>query len=174
MSETGQAVVPGPVLANLLGVSPAILGRLATGGIVARVGRDRYELWASVSGYIKHLHGRIRERKAPGHVTGLAAEKIGKTRAERERVEMENARVRSQTVSVEEVLAAFGPIFEAVRERILSADGLEPDEKDDLLSDLRGILEKERLKHVGNGNGSLGFAASVVVSAADKLPQVGG
>jgi hypothetical protein len=170
MAETGSTAVPGPVLANLLGLSVAMLGKLASGGVVARVGRDQYDLWPSVSGYIRHLHGRIRERKAPVHVTGLAAEKIGKTKAERERVEMENARARGETVSVEEVLAAFGPVFSSMRERILATDSLEVSEKDELLGDLRGILERERLRHVGNGNGVSPVGGVPGGAAADKLP----
>ena len=135
--------VSGPELAVLLGVTEIHLGKLATAGTLVRTGRNQFDLRASVKGYIKHLQDRIHERKAPEHVKGLAAEKIRKTREEADRVARENAVAAGKLADVEEVTQSLNRTFGAMRDHIQACPTLEEDDKVTLLTELRGILNRE-------------------------------
>ena len=72
----------------------------------------------------------------------LNAERLRKTKAESERIELENEKTRGTLVSVEATYKHFEHFFVALRARIL-ASGLTEDEKDELLKDLRGIKARD-------------------------------
>ena len=178
-TEAGNVVkVPTATLCRLFGISDVHLGKLAAAGHVFRAGIGQYDLWASVRGYIGFLQKRAESgRKAPQkHTLSLAEAKIQETRERSERLALRNAEARGELVSIRQIVRAFGNIFSAMRERILSSD-LTDAEKDLLLGDLRGLLEAEALtherNHAGHGRGPSGAGPVPSASAKDDLSAMG-
>ena len=178
-TEAGNVVkVPTATLCRLFGISDVHLGKLAAAGHVFRAGIGQYDLWASVRGYIGFLQKRVESgRKAPQkHTLTLAEAKIEETRERKERLALRNAEARGELVPVRQIVRAFGNVFAAMRERILSSD-LTDAEKDLLLGDLRGLLEAEALtherNHAGHGRGPSGAGPVPSASAKDDLSAMG-
>lgn len=165
--------VSGAVLGKLLNVAEPYLNRLATQGVVVRKAKGQFELWSSVRGYIKFLQSRIHERKTPDHTKSLAMEKIRKTREEADRVAMENQKGRGLLVSTDEIMKAFGGVFAGARDVILASTNLDDTEKEVLLTQFCGLLDREALKHERNSNGAPGVQDVPSDPPEDNLPGVG-
>ena len=154
-AQIDTAEVSAPTLSNLLSVSEVQLGRLAAVGVILRTRFGKYDLWQSVRAYVVHLHQRIRDgRSAPAeHTLDLASAKIRETKERADKLSLDNARLRGDLVSVDQMVAILASFLGAARERIM-ASGLDPDEKERVLGDLSGLLNLAAEKHERNGNGA--------------------
>ncbi len=90
--------------------------------------------------YIRYLRDRASAPEMSN--TDFAAEKLGKTRAERELLEMELAKERKQLIPRERILAFIENVFVAVKMKI-TGSSLSDIEKERILNDLVGLREAD-------------------------------
>ena len=173
--KNDSAEVSASTLARLLSISEVQLGKLAVQGHIVRKSHGKYDLWQSVRAYVIYLHQRIRDgRSAPAeHTKDLAAAKIREMRERGDRVAMENARMRAELVPVDDLMRAYSKFLVSARERILACSLL-AEEKEALMTDLRGLLDREALEHDGARNGHSSAGGNPGDAAGVELPGVGG
>jgi len=111
------ATYPGPVLAQLLDITPRRLQQLAREGVIPRDQRGRYDLVGVVQGYVRYL----RSRAIAGDVAGgTPADKERLVKAKADIAEMEADRMRGNLVPADEADEAWQPVAMAVRQRCLA------------------------------------------------------
>jgi hypothetical protein len=66
-------LVSGQELAARLGITPTRVSKLGGDGVMVRVGRGRYRLWASIKGYCEFLRKAATQRESP---TALARKRL--------------------------------------------------------------------------------------------------
>lgn len=66
MSDAAKPSVPGTTLAKLFNLTPVRIQQLAKLGHVVKTAHGRYDLWASVSGYIRFLQERCNGKGVSG------------------------------------------------------------------------------------------------------------
>jgi phage terminase Nu1 subunit (DNA packaging protein) len=141
-------------LSKLLSLSEVHLGRLASQGVIHRTRYGHYDLWQSVRAYVVYLHQRIRDGRSapPEHTRDLASAKIRESRERADRLSLDNARLRRELVSVEDMVSGLSTFIAAARERVLGSS-LQPEERDRLLNDFAGLLTSIASDHERSGNG---------------------
>jgi phage terminase Nu1 subunit (DNA packaging protein) len=65
MDDMDDELISGPALAHRLGLTPTTVSKLGGDGILVRVDRGQYKLWASVAGYVSHLRTFATGRDTP-------------------------------------------------------------------------------------------------------------
>ncbi|MDR5655254.1 terminase small subunit [Ruixingdingia sedimenti] len=112
--------IDGPGLCDLLGISPAMLTELKNRGIAKHLGRDAWDLAATVRGYCAHLRGTASGRGGEEEVANLTAERARLAREQADAQALKNAAARGELVRAEEVTRAWSGILGQVRARVLA------------------------------------------------------
>jgi phage terminase Nu1 subunit (DNA packaging protein) len=123
-------------MAKMIDVSPRRLRQLVQEGIVPKAERGRYNPFAVNLAYIRYLRDRATQPDMSN--TDFAFERLGKTKAERELLELELAKERRQLIPRERCFMFIENIFVAVKMKI-AGSGLSDIEKDQILNDLVGL-----------------------------------
>jgi phage terminase Nu1 subunit (DNA packaging protein) len=123
-------------MAKMIDVSPRRLRQLVQEGIVPKAERGRYNPFAVNLAYIRYLRDRATQPDMSN--TDFAFERLGKTKAERELLELELAKERRQLIPRERCFMFIENIFVAVKMKI-TGSGLSDIEKDQILNDLVGL-----------------------------------
>ena len=131
---------PTEKMARMIDVTPRHLQRLALDGIIPKADRGRYRPFEVNHAYIRYLRDRA---SAPaGSETDLAMERLGKTRAERELLEMELAKERKEVITRGRVFQFLENVVVAVREKILGSS-MSDLEKERVLNDLVSLRDAD-------------------------------
>jgi hypothetical protein len=104
-ADLSRKIVPGTVLAAVLGVSDRWVRELRDGGYIEQAAGGGYELGASVRGYAEFLKSRVPKKDSDHSV--LAREQAAKVRRE-------NLRARGLLQPVDLVAETLAGIFEAI------------------------------------------------------------
>lgn len=112
--------IDGPGLCDLLGVSPAMLTELKNRGIARHLGRDAWDLAATVRAYCAHLRGTASGRGGEEEVANLTAERARLAREQADAQALKNAVLRRELVPVAEVAREWGDVLRSIRARILA------------------------------------------------------
>ncbi|MEM8822447.1 MAG: terminase small subunit [Pseudomonadota bacterium] len=118
-SEPADAeTVTAEVVGEWLGVSGTQVHRLARQGVIPRTDDKRFDLRAAILAYAAHLRDAQRGRTTTD--PDLQAEKLRLARANAEKIELANAKVRGALVPVAEVEAAWAAVLRDVRAAMLA------------------------------------------------------
>jgi phage terminase Nu1 subunit (DNA packaging protein) len=109
-------------LAQLFDCSARQIQRLATEGIVVRLGRGRFDAEASTANYIRSLRQTAAGRAHDNDVA-LTEERALLAREQRVGHEIKNALARAELVEIEEVGRQVEAQYSTVRERLLAIPG---------------------------------------------------
>jgi phage terminase Nu1 subunit (DNA packaging protein) len=111
-----DAIVTGPELAKLLGITPTTVSKLGGDGTVVRCGRGRYRLGPSVRGYCES------HRKASSHRTSpTQTERARVLRLQGDRLEQQMKVERKDLVSFAEGVATAATMSHLFRSSLLAA-----------------------------------------------------
>ena len=119
MSGAESPTYPLKTIAKLLKLTERRVQQLAKSGIIPRAAHGRYDLVASVQGYIHYLQERA---AGPATVAGAIdyhVEKARKTRAEADIAEMDAAKRKGEAIDAAEVKRAWMLILGEVRANLL-------------------------------------------------------
>ncbi len=117
-AEASADAVSNDELADFLGVHPRHVGVLVREGTIERVGRGRFSLRASVRAYCEKL--RRDQVGRPSSNKDLNAEKLRLARANADKVELANARLRGELAEIREVEAEWSSLLRDVRAGLLA------------------------------------------------------
>ncbi|GGC90457.1 hypothetical protein [Chelatococcus reniformis] len=107
-------------LAALFDCSERTIRDLAQRGVLAKVGRDRYDAPASVTAYIRHLREQPSARGSGSGDLNPEQERARKDRALADKTELQNAVTRGELVSAEDAEAAWVEMISIARSRLLA------------------------------------------------------
>ncbi len=128
-------------MSKFIDVTPRRLQQLVQEGIVPKgEGRGRYSPIVVNLAYIRYLRDRATQPEMSN--TDFASEKLGKTRAERELLELELAKERKEVIPRESVFRFLENTFVAVKMKITGSH-LSDIEKERILNDLVGLREAD-------------------------------
>jgi hypothetical protein len=116
-------------ICSITGLSDRRIRQLSHDGYFPAPIRGVYQTEETLKGLFRYYRTKQEERST------LTSERLRKTRAEADRVELEVCKARGQVVEIEAVYGWLAPLFVAYRARILSSSLTDP-EKDELLADL--------------------------------------
>lgn len=122
-------------LCRLFGLTAARVGQLCKDGVIFKTGKNQYDLWRSVKGYITYLQNRKTNQHGASGNADLDAERLRKTTEEADKLALANARSRGELVEIAMVKRLGQNVMVAVRNRILSMP-MTDDEKDACLREL--------------------------------------
>lgn len=108
-------------LCTLLGISSGALAQLKAKGIARHLGRDAYDLEATVHAYVSHLRGVAAGWGSEEQALNLTAERARLARAQAEGAELKNAQARGELVAAADVSRAWADVLRTIRSRILAA-----------------------------------------------------
>lgn len=114
-----RELVSDQVLATWLGVTPRTVRELAERDIIERVGRNKYDLRASVTAYAANLRAVAAGRSAEGDID-LPTERALLARQQRIGQEMKNDLVRGDVVLIDVVMGATIAQYAKVRNKLLA------------------------------------------------------
>jgi phage terminase Nu1 subunit (DNA packaging protein) len=106
-------------LADALGVSKRAISDFADRGIIAKTGRNRFDLRRSIQLYCDHLRGVAAGRGGDGG-DALATERARLASEQADKVAMENAASRRELITVTEVRAEWVSIARRIRNVMMS------------------------------------------------------
>lgn len=118
-------LVPLATVAAWLNLTERRVQQLADEGVVIREGRGRYDLQASVSAYVSWLQ-QAKAASLPGGgggATGDAAlelEKLRRTRAQADQLELKNAEAQGKMIPVEAVTREWADVLRMVRAGVMA------------------------------------------------------
>jgi terminase small subunit / prophage DNA-packing protein len=107
-------------LGELIGVTDRAIRGLAERKIIARTGRGRYALIASLRAVLAHYREVAAGRGGEGAMLDLTTERAKLAAAQREQIELKMATQRRELLRRDEVMATWGPIVIGFRGRALS------------------------------------------------------
>ena len=130
-------------ICTICNLTAARVGQLCKDGVIVKTGRNSYDLWKSVRGYIEYLQKRrTNQHDGPASSPQYEAEKIRKTTEEADKLALANARSRGELVDVQAVKRLGERVMVAIRSRILQFP-LDDDMKDTLLSELMDLKKMD-------------------------------
>nr|WP_051231140.1 helix-turn-helix domain-containing protein [Kaistia adipata] len=106
-------------LADFLGVSKRAISDFADRGIIAKTGRNRFDLRRSVQLYCDHLRGVAAGRGGDAG-DALSTERARLAREQADKVAMENAASRRELITVTEVRGEWVAIARRIRNMMMS------------------------------------------------------
>lgn len=112
--------IGGKDLCDLLGVSSGTLTQLKQRGIAVHLGRNAYDLGATVRQYCAHLRGVASGRGGEEHTASLTAERARLAKEQADAQALKNAALRRELVAAADVERAWGDVLRQVRARILA------------------------------------------------------
>ncbi|MCX5571471.1 helix-turn-helix domain-containing protein [Kaistia nematophila] len=121
--EAGSAALDAEIaamdLADFLGVSKRAISDFADRGIIAKTGRNRFDLRRSIQLYCDHLRGVAAGRGGDGG-DALATERARLAREQADKVAMENAASRRELITVTDVRGEWVAIARRIRNMMMS------------------------------------------------------
>ena len=111
-----EATHPVETIARLLDLSTRRVQQLSKEGVIPRAERGRYEISASVRGYIAYL----KERSINPGVVSFDEVRARKTAAEAEMAEIDLKEKKGLLIATEEVARSWAEIIGACRSKLLS------------------------------------------------------
>ena len=115
MSKAGTPTYPAGTIAKLLMLTERRVQQLAKDGIIPKAERGRYELAPAVQGYIRFLQDRNVTAGSTPDPIDYAAEKARKLKAEREKIELEVAKIQGEVVPLKQLERALANTFAEVK-----------------------------------------------------------
>ena len=112
--------ISGNDLRALLDLSPAGLSDLVKREIAVKMGRDSYDLTATVGAYVRHLRGTASGRGGEQEVLTLTGERARLAREQADQMALKNAALRRELVPAAEVAREWGEALRAIRARVLA------------------------------------------------------
>lgn len=112
--------VSGADMCELLGISPAMLTELKRRGIARHVGRDAWDLEATVNAYVTHLRGIASGRGGEAHVLELTAERARLAKAQADAQELRNAQAHGELIRAEDAEREWFDLLRQLRARLLA------------------------------------------------------
>lgn len=125
-------------LCRLFDLTSARIGQLCKDGVIFKTGKNQYDLWRSVKGYITYLQNRKTNQHGLTGNADLDAERLRKMTEEADKLALANARSRGELVEVTAVKKLGEKVMVAIRSRIMQFP-LSDDEKDKLLTELLSL-----------------------------------
>lgn len=113
--------VPVSVIAAAFDLSERRIGQLADKGIVARVGRGKFDLLVSTANYCRHLREVASGRGEDS--PDLTAERTRLAKEQADRIAIENERTRGQTLDAAEAANRWAAEMVKLRARLLAVPG---------------------------------------------------
>jgi len=157
---TTADVVSTDELGALLGVTARTVTELGRRGIIRRAGRGRWPLAESIRLYCEHLRETAAGRAgadADGRPLDLAAERAKLARAQRERVELDNAVRRGELVEVEGIRGRYAGMVTAAKSKLLGvpskAKGRLPHLVIEDIETLEELIHEALAELAGDGRG---------------------
>jgi len=160
---TDEGRVPANVAAHHINVSATKFAALINEGVIDRQDRaNGYDLAEVRLAYIKHLRAIA---GGQGAGAGLAHERSALARSQRESIDIRNAQLRGDLVSVKAVAAIVERDYTIVRERLLSIPGkladeltmrsraeIEPIIRSEIAEALNELHDPDRTDYRGDGS----------------------
>jgi phage terminase Nu1 subunit (DNA packaging protein) len=117
-----ELVVSGPVLASLLGVSERRVRELRDEGVIPDNGHGQYRLGDAIPAYCGHIRPASGKAAKSGSDAAdeLDTNRARESRLRGDRLELINAQLRADLVPADEMEAAMGQAFDAVRGKVLA------------------------------------------------------
>lgn len=107
-------------LGEVLGLNERTVRELVSRGIVAKNGRNRYDLFPSVLAYVEHLRTVAAGRGGEAASYDLTRERARLAKEQADERELKNAILRGELVEAEAVKREWSDILRGVRSRVLS------------------------------------------------------
>lgn len=111
-------------VAKACNITPRRLNQLAKEGAVPREGRGDYNLGKVMAAYIRYLQealsSRSTEDDSGGQVRSLQAERTTLIKTQREREELELAKARGETISIQDHVKILGDVAMEIKAHILA------------------------------------------------------
>jgi phage terminase Nu1 subunit (DNA packaging protein) len=107
-------------LALKLGVTTRTITDLADRGIVVRIAKGKYDLWASITNYIANLRETAAGRGGENGVLDLTAERARLAKEQADGHQLKNEITRGQMVLADDVARVWGDEQRAIRAAMLS------------------------------------------------------
>lgn len=104
----------------LLGITPPMLTELKKRGIARHVGRDAWDLGATVHAYVTHLRGIASGRGGEDHVLELTAERARLAKEQADAQALKNAQARGELIRAEEAERSWADFLRQLRSRLLA------------------------------------------------------
>mgnify|MGYP005728068115 CR=1 FL=1 len=117
MSSAGMPTYPASTIAKLLMLTERRVQQLAKDGVIPKSERGRYELAPCVQGYIRFLQDRNVTAGSDIYID-YATEKAKKLKAEREKAELEVARMREQLVETAVIEYELTDLFTKIKKNL--------------------------------------------------------
>ena len=94
--------IPVKPLSELLNISGTRIRQLVEEGVIVKLEKGRYDLWASVEGYIKFLQDRRVNQwdSRSEDQTDLKREQLRRTKEEADKLHLQNERTRGELVEL--------------------------------------------------------------------------
>lgn len=145
-----QPTVVVGTLAKLFDLTEVRIQQLAQEGVVVKSGRGQYDLWASIRGYLKYLRDfRVNQFEATdGEKSDIKKEQLRRTKEEADKIELQNAKTRGETIEVAKVEKLMQAVFSVHRTRILNFPLIE-EEKHACLGDLMALQKIDWAREAG-------------------------
>jgi hypothetical protein len=123
-------------LAGLLELGTRRVAELRTSGILAPIGRGRFNGAKSIQGYLRHLRQELATKAGTSERTTLVQERTLKVKADRELAELRLERERGEVIAVASVREAGVKVGAAISSRLAML-------VNDAAGSLAGLDEKE-------------------------------
>ena len=135
--------IPVKPLSELLNISGTRIRQLVEEGVIVKLEKGRYDLWASVEGYIKFLQDRRVNQwdSRAEDQTDLKREQLRRTKEEADKLHLQNERTRGELVELIAVETLTEGMIKAMKSRILGMSMLTKKEQDSLLIELLSLRD---------------------------------
>ena len=135
--------IPVKPLSELLNISGTRIRQLVEEGVIVKLEKGRYDLWASVEGYIKFLQDRRVNQwdSRSEDQTDLKREQLRRTKEEADKLHLQNERTRGELVELIAVETLTEGMIKAMKSRILGMSMLTKKEQDSLLIELLSLRD---------------------------------
>ena len=121
-AKPADLAVSGPILGALLGLSERRVRELRDQGVIPCEPGGKYRLGDAIPAYCAHIRPAAGKSAAGGSdaAEDLDANRARESRLRGDKLELVNAQLRAELVPAEEMEAAIGQAFDAVRGKVLA------------------------------------------------------